>query len=220
MTVNIISLLVGLLALIPLGAYFLHWKFYSPKPFIRVSGEQSGDPIQIPEKNTIFFAVSTKSDRKSVLCEVWVSFNPDEVDLSKTKGAEQSVIVDNKYPLALLFPEKRIIVKGHLQGNYFDYKAKKPEFSAKFIINSEIETTELPFLLNMFPARKLRTERIVRFKVTQGYTADLKRDGLLLLPKESVHLEGVQSQEEVYAATSKGIASLKVIELIDDEKSQ
>lgn len=220
MTFNIISLLVGLLALIPLGAYFLHWKFYSPKPFIRVSGEQSGDPIQIPEKSTIFFAVSTKSVRKSVLCGVWVSFNPDEVDLSKTRGAEQRVIVDNKYPLALLFPEKRIIVKGHLQGNYFDYEEKKPEFSAKFIINSEIETTELPFLLNMFPARKLRTERIVRFKVTQGYTVDLKRDGLLLLPKESVHLEGVQSQGEVYAATSKGIASLKVIELIDDAKSQ
>ncbi len=74
MTFNIISLLAGLLALIPLGAYFLHWKFYSPKPFIRVSGEQSGDPIQIPEKSTIFFAVSTKSDRKSVLCEVWGSF--------------------------------------------------------------------------------------------------------------------------------------------------
>ena len=218
--VNTISLLVGLLALIPLGAYFLHWKFYSPKPFIRVSGEQSGEPIQIPEKGRIFFAVSTKSHRKSVLCEVWVSFDPDEVDLSKTRGAEQRVTVDNKYPLALLFPEKRIIVKGHLQGNYFVCEAKKPEFSVKFIINSEIETTELPFLLNIFPARNLQAERIVRFKITQGYTTDLQRDGLVLLPKESVHLEGVQSQEEVYAATSKGIASLKIIEVVDSNKSQ
>ena len=72
----------------------------------------------------------------------------------------------------------------------------------------------------MFPERKLQTDRIVRFKVTEGYTTDLQRDGLVLLPKESVHLEGVQSQEEVYAAASKGIASLKVIEVIDGKKPQ
>lgn len=219
MTFDFISLLAGLLGLIPLVVYFLHWRFYSPKPFVRVSGEQSGDPIQIPEKGKIFFGVCTKSSCKSVLCEVWVSFNPDEVNLLKTRGAEQRVTVDNKYPLALLFPEKRIIAKRHFQGNYFDYEAINPEFSVKFIIDSEIETTELPFLLNMFPSRKLRTSRVVRFKVTQGYTTDPKKDGLRLLPKESIHIEGIQSQEGVYAATSKGVGSLKVIELIDDEKS-
>lgn len=219
MTFDFISLTAGLLGLIPLVAYFLHWRFYSPKPFVRVSGEQSGDPIQIPEKGKISFGVCTKSGCKSVLCEVWVSFNPDEVNLLKTRGAEQRVTVDNKYPLALLFPEKRIIAKGHFQGNYFDYEAINPEFSVKFIVDSEIEATELPFLLNMFPSRKLRTGRVVRFKVTPGYATDLKRDGLQLLPKESIHIEGVQSQEGVIAATSKGVGSIKVIELIDDDKS-
>ncbi len=217
---NFISILIGSIALIPLVVYFLHWKFYSPKPFIRVGGEQSGEPIQITEMGDIFFAVSTKSGRKSLISEVWVSFDPDEMDLFKTRGAEKSSIVDNKFPFALLFSEKRIIVKAHLQGNYFDYEAKKPEFSVKFIINSEIETTELPFLLNMFTARKIRTERIVRFKVTQEYTANLQRDGLALLPKESMHIEGVQSQEAWYAAASKGKGILKVREIIDDKKSQ
>ena len=217
---NFISILISLIALIPLLAYLLHWKFYSPKPFIRVSGEQSGDPIHIPEKGNIFFAVSTKSDRKSVLSEVWVNFNPDEVDLFKTKGAEKRVTVDNKFPLAILFSEKRIIVKGHFQGNYFDYEAKKTDFSIKFIINSQIRTTTLPFLLNMFPARTMQREWIVRFKVIQGYTANIPRYGLALLPKESLHLEGIQSQGAMQAATSKGIGSLKVIELIGDKKSQ
>ena len=214
---SFISILIGSIALIPLLAYLLHWKFYSPKPFIRVSGEQSGDPIHIPEKGSTFFVVSTKSDRKSVLSEVWASFNPDEVDLFKTKGIEQRITVDNKFPCALFFSEKRIMVKGHFQGNYFDYEARKPDFSVKFIIKSEIETTALPFLLNMFPARRIQRERIVRFKVIQGYTANLQRDGLAVLPKESVHLEGVQSQGEIHASTSKG---LKVIELINDKKSQ
>ena len=214
---SFISISISLIALIPLLAYFLHWKFYSPKPFIRVSGEQSGDPIHIPEKGSTFFAMSTKSDRKSVLSEVWASFNPNEVDLFKTKGAEQRITVDNKFPLALLFSEKRIMVKGHFQGNYFDYEARKSDFSVKFIIKSEIETAALPFLLNMFPARRIQRERIVRFKVIQGYTANLQRDGLAVLPKESVHLEGVQSQGEIHASTSKG---LKVIELINDKKSQ
>lgn len=218
---NVIAILISLVALIPLLAYLLHWKFYSPKPFIRVSGEQSGDPIHIPEKGNILFAVSTKSDRKSVLSEVWVNFNPDEVDLSKTKGAEKRVTVDNRFPnefpLAILFPEKRIIVKGHFRGNYFDYETKKTDFSVKFIINSQIQTTTLPFLLNMFPARTMQREWIVRFKVIQGYTANIPRYGLALLPKESLHLEGIQSQGAMHAATSKGIGSLKVIELIGDK---
>jgi len=217
---NFIAILISLIALIPLLAYLLHWKFYSPKPFIRVSGEQLGDLIHIPEKGNIFFAVSTKSGHKSVLSEVWVSFDPDEADLFKTRGAERRNIADNKFPFALLFSEKRIIVKAHLQGNYFDYEAKKPKFSVKFIINSEIETTELPFLLNMFPVRKIKAERIVRFKVAQEYTANLQRDGLALLPTESMHIEGVQSQEEWHAATSKGTGILKVREIIGDKNSQ
>lgn len=217
---NLISILIGSIALIPLVAYFLHWKFYSPKPFIRVGGEQSGEPIQITERGDIFFAVSTKSGHKSLISEVWVSFDPDEVDLFKTRGAEQSSIVDNKFPFALLFSEKRIIVNAHLQGNYFDYEAKKPKFSVKFIINSEIDTTELPFLLNMFPARKMKTERVVKFKVTEEYTTNLQKNGLVLLPKESIHIEGVQSQSSWQAATSKGTGILKVREIVDDRKSQ
>lgn len=217
---NFISILISLIALIPLLAYLLHWRFYSPKPFIRVSGEQSGDPIHVPEKGNILFAVSTKSDHKSVLSEVWVKFNPDEVDLFKTKGAEKRVTVDNKFPSAILFSEKRIIVKGHFQGNYFDYEVRKPDFSVIFIIDSQIQTTNLPFLLNMFPARIMQRERIVRFKVIQGYTANIPQHGLALLPKESLHLEGIQSQGAMHAATAKGIGSLKVIELIGNKKSQ
>ncbi len=217
---SLISIVLSSIALIPLLVYLLHWKFYSPQPFVRVSGEQSGEPIQIAEKGKIFFAVSTRSGHRSVLSEVWVSFDPDEADLFGTRGAEQSGIVDNRFPFALLFPEKRIVVKTHLQGNYFDYEAKKPKLSVKFIVSSQIETAELPFLLNMFPARRIRTERIVRFEVTREHTASLQRDGLALLPKESIHVEGVQSQGAWHAATAKGTGILKVREIISDRESQ
>lgn len=218
MKLTIISLIISLFAIIPLGVYFLHWIFYSPKPFIRVSGEQTGDPIQIPEKGKVFFAVSTESNLKTKLLEVWVSFNPDEVDLFKTKGAEQRGIVDSIFPFALLFPEQRIIIKGNLQGNYFEYEPKKLEFLVKFTTISEPEQAELPFLINMFPPRKIQIERIVKFQTVKGYTLDLQRNGLKLLPGEYVHLEGVQSQEAVYAATEEGVATLKVREIIDNQK--
>ncbi len=164
--------------------------------------------------------MSTKSSHRSILSEVWVSFDSEELDIFQTKGAEQRITADNRFPLALLFTGRKIFVKGHFQGYFFDFEAKKPEFSVKFICHSEIEASELPFLLNMFPARKIRTEQVVKFKVIQNYVANLPKDGLALLPKESLHIEGVQSQGAMSAATSKGIGRLKIREIIDDKKSQ
>jgi hypothetical protein len=131
---------------------------------------------------------------------------------------ERRGLVGDTFPHALYFPEKRIVTRGNWQGNFFDYEAKQNEFKVKFIASTEIETTELPFLINVIPPRKVRIEKIVRFKAVNDFTPTIQSSGLLLRPKEQLHLEGRQSQEAVYAATSEGTTTLKVFEITKEGK--
>ncbi|TSC79411.1 MAG: hypothetical protein G01um101418_987 [Parcubacteria group bacterium Gr01-1014_18] len=214
---EIAAIILSIIALIPFCVYlWLRW-FYSPKIIIRVGGDQRGaEPIKIPESGNVPFGVSTRSGLKAFIAEVWVSFNDDEVDLSKTKGAEKRITTDNQFPLAILFSEKRAVKRGYLQTNYFDYKPKGDNFSVKIGVRAETDGAELPFLLNMFPAPKVIFERIVRFKADKGTERDLKELGLAVGPGESIQSEGVQSQEAFWAVADKGIAQVKVREVIED----
>src|SRR3989344_3130524 len=100
---EIAAIILSIIALIPFCAYlWLRW-FYSPKIFIRVGGDQQGvEPIQLSEKGDVPFGISTGSKIKAFISEVWVSFNDDCVDLSKTKGCEKRITTDNQFPMAIL----------------------------------------------------------------------------------------------------------------------
>ncbi len=216
-TLTTISIILSVIALIPLGVYFLLRSFYSPKIFIRVGGDQQGaESIQVSENGDVPFGISTGSKVKAFISEVWVSFNDDEVDLSKTKGAERRITTDAEFPIAILFSERRAVKHGYLQTNYFDYAPKAESFSIKISVRAETDEAAIPFLLNMFPAPKVVSERIIKFEVNRGMVYDLKKIGLTIGPGESIQSEGVQSQESFWAVANKGIVQVKVREIIKD----
>ena len=221
-TIGIISLIISLLAIvlaiIPLGIYFIQKLFYSSKVFFRIGGEQAGEPIQIPENGRVDFAVSTELKHKIFISEVWVSFDPDQVDLFKTRGAEKRGTLEEQFPVAILFPDRRVIKKDNFQGNYFDYETKISEFLIKLTAISEIDETELPLILRMFPTSKISTELIVKFKVFKDIAFNLQKTGLMLRPNESLEVEGTQAQEAVMASSEKETAKLRVIEIIEKRK--
>ncbi len=216
-TLTIISIILSVIALIPLGAYLLLRWFYSPKIFIRIGGEQQGvDPIEVPEKDNVPFGIFTRSNTGVFISEVWISFNDDEVDLSKTRGGQKRITTDAYLPLAILFSEKRAVKSGYLQTNYFDYEPKADTFSIKISVRAEADEAAMPFLLKMFPAPRVVSERIVKFKVIKDMARDLKKLGLTVGPGESIQSEGVQSQESFWAVADKGIAQVKVREITED----
>ena len=216
-TLTTISIILSVIALIPLGAYFLLRSFYSPKIFIRVGGDQQGvEPIQLSEKGDVPFGISTGSKIKAFISEVWVSFNDDCVDLSKTGGGEKRITTDNQFPMAILFSDRRAVKQGYLQTNYFDYEPKIDNFSVKIIVRAETDEAELPFLLNMFPAPKIIAERLIEFKVAKGMEHDLRKLGLTIRPGESIQSEGIQPQEAFWAVADKGIAQVKIREIIEN----
>lgn len=212
----LISTALSVVALIPFCAYLsLRW-FYSPKIIIRVGGDQQGiEMIRVPESGNVPFGISMGSKLKAFVSEIWVSFNDEEVDLHKTKGGERRITTDNQFPMAVLFPERRAIKQGYLQTNYFDYESRADHFSVKITIRVEADEAELPFLLNMFPAPKVIAERVIKFKVSKGMVNDLKKLGLTMLPGESIQSEGVQSQGAFWAVADRGIAQVKVREVIE-----
>lgn len=214
---EIAAIILSVIALVPFCAYLgLRW-FYSPKIIIRVGGDQQGiEVIQVPKSGNVPFGISTKSKRKAFISEVWVSFSDEKVDLHKTKGGERRITTDDQFPMAVLFTGRRVVKDGYLQTNHFDYKAKTNEFSVKIVVGAEADETELPFLLNMFPAPKIIAERVVKFKIVKGMECDLKKLGLTIGPGESIQSEGIQSQESFWAVADKGIAQVKVREIIED----
>lgn len=211
------AIILSIIALIPFCAYlWLRW-FYPPKIIIRVGGDQQGiEMIQVPESGNVPFGISMGSKLKAFVFEVWVGFNDEEVDLYKTKGGERRITTDNQFPMAILFPERRTVKQGYLQTNYFDYEQKTDNFSVKITVRAETDEAELPFLLNMFPTPKMIAERVIKFKVVKGMTNDLKKLGLTMLPGESMQSEGVQSQGAFWAVADRGIAQVKVREVIED----
>lgn len=207
-----LSLILAIIALIPLAAYLWLRLFYSPSVAIRVGGDQQGnEPIQLPERGSLAIGISATSNLKLFITEVWVSFPGDGVDLSKTRGGEVKITTDSRFPLAILFSERRAVRKGYLQANYFDYKAGADHFSVKITARTEVDEPELPFLLNMFPAPKKTTERIVHFKIIKGMSYDLKKIGLKILPNEELQMEGAQAQEAILALAEKDTAHLKMM---------
>jgi hypothetical protein len=216
---DIISLFLGFLGISSLVVYLIHWKFYSPRLLFRVAGEQWGEPIKVNPIGQVLFATFTKSSKKIRVLGLWIHFHPDEVDLFKTRGAKKEMTVDRQFPMSIEFGEEKDVVKGTLQVNYFNYQAKGNKFIVKFDSLSEINPTELPFLLDMFPPRKVRSTKIVTFKVDNNVVTDLKTHGLFLLPGEAMQMIGIQSQEGMWAVSEKEGTVIEVRELIEDDKN-
>lgn len=214
--IEVLSLILGFFGAISLIVYCLHWWVYSPKLFIRIGGEKLGDPIPVAKEGRIDFACGTDSSRKSGILEVLVSFDPEKVELFRTKGVAKEITVDRKFPMAVVFRDKKEVVRKVLQTNFFDYQSRVDSFAVKITVISEIDPSSLPFLLTMFSPRKVRSEKIVRFLVKEGASMDLKTHGVIIGPKESMQVVGVQSQEAVWAATSKGEATVKIMEVFDE----
>lgn len=68
----------------------------------------------------------------------------------------------------------------------------------------------------MFSPRKVHSERTVKFFVKESIPMDLKTHGIAIGPWESLQVVGTQSQEAVWAATDKGEATVKIMEVTDD----
>jgi hypothetical protein len=214
----VLGVLGGVLGILSLTVYLIRWKFYSPRLLFRVSGEQMGEPIKVNPVGHVGFATFTKSTKKIRVLGLWINFHPNEVDLFKTRGIEKKMTVDREFPMSIAFGEEKEVVKGTLQANYFNYQAKGNKFTVKFDILSEINPTELPFLIDMFPPRKVRSMRTVTFEVDKNVVMDLKTHGLTLLPGEAMQTVGVQSQEGVWAVSDKEGAVLNVMEIVEDDK--
>jgi len=176
-----------------------------------------GNPIKVTPVGQVGFAIFTKSTKRTRILGLWIHFHPDEVDLFKTRGVKKEMTIDTQFPMSIAFGEEKEVVKGTLQSNYFNYEAKGNKFTVKFDVLSEIDSTELPFLIEMFSSRKVRSTRIVTFEVDNDVIMDLKTHGLTLLPGESMQMKGMQSQEGMQAVSDKEGAVIKVMELIEDD---
>ena len=214
---ELLFLLLSLIGVLPLAAYLVLRVFYSPRIEFRIAGEQLREPIPTPRTDSRYFAVSTRSSRRVELSEVWVAFEPDEVNLSETHGAETRSTLDAKFPLALFFGAKRVVARKLLQANFFDYEAKAGEFEVRFSAVANVDETELPFLLDMFPAKKFRAERIVKFGVRGEAPRNLIDSGLVLKPGEFMSVEGPQAQAAVWAATDIPGTEVRVIENVQEK---
>jgi hypothetical protein len=210
-----ISILALLAALIPLMAYVA--RYLLPKVSFRVGGLLLVEPIRVPKSGTINFAVFTESKRRVLLSGVWVEFDPDEVDLSKTKGAEHRITADSEFPVALFFPEIRIVSKGNLQANHITYQAMKEAFRIKLAAYAAVDVAELPWLLDMFGTKVFRADRLLRFSVSEDLR-DLLELSLAVLPGERMSIEGPQAQEEVWAKADNAGTTMKVIEVAEKDK--
>ena len=215
--IEALSIILGLLGAISIIAYLISYWFYSPRIEFRVGGEQSGEPIRVISAEQISFAVFTKSSKTTRIIGEWIHFHPDEVDLFKTMGVKKEMGIDRRFPMSISFPEEKNVTKGVLQANYFNYQARSKEFTIKFDVLSEIDPVELPFFLDMFLPRKVRSQRIVTFKVDNDVVVDLKTHGLAFLPGESMQMAGVQSQEGVTAVADEGQVKVFGMVLVDDE---
>lgn len=105
--IEVLSLILGFLGAISLIAYCLHWWTYSPKPFLRIGGEKLGDTIPVTREGKVYFAYGTNSLKKSIISKVLISFDPEKVDLFKTKGITKEITVDHEFPMAIVFKDKK-----------------------------------------------------------------------------------------------------------------
>ncbi len=212
-----LSILALLVALTPLLIYFA--RSYLPKVSFRVGDMLGSEPIHVPRNGSIRFALSTESKKRVMLAGVWVEFDPDEVDLSKTKGAAQGITADNDFPVSLSFPEVRVISKGYLQANHFDYQARKDAFRTKLVAHATVDIAELPWLLDMFGPKTFRVEQTLRFLVADD-PSEIRELGLLLRPGEAMSVEGPQAEEAVWAKTDIAGTTLKIIELVEKHENK
>src|SRR5712664_1661702 len=100
------GLLLALLGLLSLPLMVL-WLWYTPKISFRLGGDDLGTPIPLPPTGRVHFAVATHSKRTLHFDELRLSYDPDAVDLSKTKGATASFTTDSEYPAAIGFLGER-----------------------------------------------------------------------------------------------------------------
>src|SRR5208283_328608 len=213
-----ISLILSILGVSSLILYFIRWKFYQPDLFFRVGGEQQGKSIKVNPTGHIPFATFTNSKKKIKILELSLLFDPDEVDLFKTQGIEKSLTSDRLFPASIQFGDKKDVVRGFLQANFFNYEAKGDKFTIKFEVLSEIDPPEIPPLLDMIPSRKVRSSRTVTFEVDKNIVWNHITHGLLCKAGEAMQTVGVQAQNGVSAQTEHGEGKLKVLQLIDDNK--
>lgn len=216
---EIISLVLSIIGAATLAVYLVRWYLYSPRVFIRIGGEQGGEPILAKAQGKLYFAIGTRSKRRVVISGVWASCNDAYVGIG-AKGARQILTIDSEFPLAVVFSDRRVVSRMHLQGNYVNYRAKGRAFAIKIEAISEVDETEHPFLVDMFAPRKAKTERVILFNVDPQANRTLQESGLALHPGEALHMEGVQAQDEVWAAADKGEAKLDIREVIEGEEGQ
>lgn len=211
-----IAILGLILALVAPILSVVYWVWISPRLFFRVAGEQSGNPIYIKRNARVSFAVGTKSSGYVNIISIAVYFDNDQVDLFKTSGIQKEMSIDRLFPMAIIFPEKKVVKKYTLQANYFDIHEKVNSFSVKLVTVAEPNHSRLPFWLSILPVRATQKEKVIHFRVDPDLREDLKKQGLQLKPKESVQVTGVQSQSGMSAIADKGTAMVDVREILND----
>jgi len=83
-----VAIFAVILALLPISSYLVSRFYYCSSISIRVSGDQSGDPIPLPSaSDSITFGITTDSDKEVVIEDVRISFNPKEVELNEDREA-------------------------------------------------------------------------------------------------------------------------------------
>jgi hypothetical protein len=206
---------LGVVAVAPM----LVWWLYSPTAGFRVGGEEDGGAIAVLLAERVSVAVFTDSKRSLEFENLRIAYDPDDVDLGKTRGAETVVTTDSNYPVAISFASKREVVAGHLQGAYFDYVARRPSFRVKLTTTLRARQEDLPYFARVFGSNSHTVERVVEFAASTDTVWTLPRSGLPIRPGESVVLQGVQSQEAVSCATKEGTAYGRVIEGLEDNRA-
>jgi hypothetical protein len=214
MVLNITFLILGILGALSIVVYLTRY-LTAPRLFCRVAGEQSGEPIPLVAiEGSISFAIGTTTKRGVELLLVSVSAT-DEVEI-RSKDGERVLTRDHDFPFAVEFRDSRELARGHLQGLSVSYRAAASSFQLKIRMLAALKEEDLGFLLDMFSPRKVKRERIVRFRVDPSLKLTLQQSGLVLRPGEAVQVQGKQAQDAFWAAADKEGSQVLVRELLDD----
>ena len=210
---EIVSGLVAVLSLIWFVGYPLNRFVYAPKPELRVAGDQIGQIAPIPPQGSVSFAVTTATTADMKLSKVSVSFNPEEVDLSATRGARVGPLTgDVKFPLEIYFDNQTSPVhKGRLRTFFFDYVANASSFTVNIEASSEADGSNLPFPASLICAGQTRVQRRVTFDVGGNCAQNLQLYGLEDEPGENLEVIGSQAE---YAVNCAGNAIFKTVKVL------
>lgn len=211
------ALVVGVVALYPLGAYVFVSFRHRPKANIHLAGECGAGAIPTASKGEAVVAIENSGGVPFDLAAIRVLFKASEARLWSEDGAPSIGPTDPRFTSVLEFPW--ILATGTHQNHAFvcSYAAKAKEFSIRIEARLVPHQEEVPVALRMASAPSVVVFREVRFQVVAApEPMDLKQHGLRIGPKRALAVHGALAKRGLSGQAERGTVDLEIHELVQE----